>query len=50
MITQRDSAVMVEIGHATKNDSTAMTTVAIVTMAFLPATFISVSLTIFPIS
>lgn len=44
MITQRDSRVMVEIGAATKSDSAAMTTVAVVTMAFLPATFTSVRL------
>ena len=43
MITQRDSKVMVEIGAATKSDSTAMKTVAVVTMIFLPATFTSVS-------
>jgi ABC-type branched-subunit amino acid transport system permease subunit len=35
---------MVEIGAATKSDSAAMKTVAVVTMAFLPATFTSVSL------
>jgi hypothetical protein len=44
MITQRDSTTMVGIGQATKTDSTAMKTVAVVTMAFLPATFTSVSL------
>ncbi|KAF2632494.1 hypothetical protein BU25DRAFT_381962 [Macroventuria anomochaeta] len=41
VITQRDSKVMVEIGAATKSDSAAMKTVAIVTMIFLPATFTS---------
>jgi LPXTG-motif cell wall-anchored protein len=37
---------MVEIGAATKSDSAAMKTVAVVTMAFLPATFTSVSLNV----
>lgn len=43
MITQRDSRVMMEIGEATKSDSAAMKTVAVVTMAFLPATCACVS-------
>jgi hypothetical protein len=49
MITQRDSTTMVGIGQATKADSSAMKTVAMVTMIFLPATFTSVSLSIFSI-
>jgi hypothetical protein len=42
MITQKDSKIMMQIGEATKSDSSAMKTVAVVTMAFLPATFTSV--------
>ena len=41
-ITQRDSKVMLDISSATKSDSKAMKTVALVTMVFLPATFTSV--------
>ncbi|KAH8711821.1 hypothetical protein GQ44DRAFT_714242 [Phaeosphaeriaceae sp. PMI808] len=41
LITQRDSKIMVAIGEATNSDSSAMKTVAIVTMIFLPATFTS---------
>ncbi|KAF1813278.1 hypothetical protein P152DRAFT_434213 [Eremomyces bilateralis CBS 781.70] len=41
MITQRDSRVMLEIGNAAKKDSATMKTIAILTMAFLPATFTS---------
>ena len=44
IITQRDSRVLVRMGEATQSDSTAMKTIAVVTMAFLPATFLSVSL------
>jgi hypothetical protein len=33
---------MVDIGKATQSDSTAMKTVAVITMVFLPATFTSV--------
>ncbi|KAF2998830.1 hypothetical protein E8E13_002480 [Curvularia kusanoi] len=40
-IAQRDSKVMLEISAATKSDSKAMKTVALVTMVFLPATFTS---------
>jgi hypothetical protein len=43
-ITQRDSKVMLDISSATKSDSKAMKTVALVTMVFLPATFTSVRL------
>ncbi|KAF1989817.1 hypothetical protein K402DRAFT_326306, partial [Aulographum hederae CBS 113979] len=40
LITQRDSKVLTGIGESTRSDSAAMRTVALVTMAFLPATFI----------
>ncbi|KAL9112360.1 MAG: hypothetical protein Q9187_007783, partial [Circinaria calcarea] len=40
-IAERDSKVMVAIGKAAKNDSTAMKTVAVVTITYLPATFTS---------
>ena len=39
----RDSKVNVQIGTATQRDSAAMRTISLVTMAFLPATFVSVS-------
>lgn len=39
-----DSKVMVTIGQAAKDDSSAMRAIAVVTMAFLPATFTAVSL------
>jgi len=42
-VAQRDSTLMVEIGKAAKRDSDAMKAIAIVTMAFLPATFSSVT-------
>lgn len=43
MITQRDSQVMADLGAAARQDSSAMKTIAVVTMAFLPPTFLSVS-------
>ena len=42
MITQRDSQVMTRLGEASKLDSGAMRAIAVVTMAFLPPTFLSV--------
>ncbi|KAH6625585.1 hypothetical protein C7974DRAFT_414085 [Boeremia exigua] len=41
MIAQRDSQTMTKLGEAAKRDSGAMRTVAVVTMAFLPPTFLS---------
>lgn len=41
MIAQRDSQVMTGLGHAARLDSGAMKTIAVVTMAFLPPTFLS---------
>ncbi|KAK7178575.1 hypothetical protein PSPO01_15374 [Paraphaeosphaeria sporulosa] len=41
MIAQRDSQVMAGLGQASKLDSGAMRAIAVVTMAFLPPTFIS---------
>lgn len=43
-IAQYDSKTAVKISRATQIDSAAMRTVAVLTLAFLPATFISVSL------
>lgn len=43
MIAQRDSEVMRGLGEAAKRDSGAMRSIAVVTMAFLPGTFLSVS-------
>lgn len=42
MATQRDSQIMKELGVAATEDSSAMRTIAVVTMFFLPPTFISV--------
>jgi hypothetical protein len=42
MIAQRDSQVMTGLGEAARLDSGAMKTIAVVTMAFLPPTFLSV--------
>jgi hypothetical protein len=42
MFIQKDSKVLLQIGEATRSDSAAMKAVAVVTMAFLPATFTSV--------
>jgi hypothetical protein len=42
MIAQRDSQVMTGLGEAARRDSGAMRTIAVVTMAFLPPTFLSV--------
>lgn len=44
MIAQRDSQVMTDLGRAARLDSKAMRAIAVVTMAFLPPTFLSVSL------
>ncbi|PSN59027.1 hypothetical protein BS50DRAFT_641288 [Corynespora cassiicola Philippines] len=41
MIAQRDSQVMTGLGEASRLDSGAMRTIAVVTMAFLPPTFLS---------
>ncbi|KAF2270034.1 hypothetical protein CC78DRAFT_574147 [Lojkania enalia] len=41
MIAQRDSQVMRDLGEAARLDSSAVRTIALVTMAFLPPTFIS---------
>lgn len=41
MITKRDSQIMTRIGEAAKEDSGVMRTIAVVTMFFLPPTFIS---------
>ncbi|KAF2728201.1 hypothetical protein EJ04DRAFT_449835, partial [Polyplosphaeria fusca] len=41
MIAQRDSQAMARLGEAAKVDSGAMRTIAVVTMAFLPPTFLS---------
>ena len=43
MVTQRDSKATVRIGKAARSDSAAMKTVAVLTLTFLPATFVSVS-------
>lgn len=42
MIAQRDSRTMTELGNGARSDSRAMRTIAVVTMAFLPPTFLSV--------
>ncbi|KAL1794636.1 hypothetical protein ACET3X_006452 [Alternaria dauci] len=42
MIAQRDSQVMTGLGEAARRDSGAMRTIAVVTMAFLPPTFLSI--------
>ncbi|CAO2655074.1 Nn.00g118070.m01.CDS01 [Neocucurbitaria sp. VM-36] len=41
MIAQRDSQVMTSIGEAARQDSGAMRTIAVLSMAFLPPTFLS---------
>ncbi|KAF1365437.1 hypothetical protein EJ07DRAFT_96580, partial [Lizonia empirigonia] len=41
VISQRDSQVMKALGEAGRSDSRAMRTIAVVTMAFLPPTFLS---------
>lgn len=48
LTAQRDSQVLMGLGEATRLDSAAMRTIAVVTMAFLPSTFIAVSLTSHP--
>jgi hypothetical protein len=42
MIAQRDSQTMTNLGRAARTDSGAMRSIAVVTMAFLPPTFLSV--------
>lgn len=42
MIVQYDSKVMVNISEAAHSDSAAMKTIAVLTLTFLPATFVSV--------
>jgi hypothetical protein len=43
MVTQRDSQASVRISEAVLSESSAMKTVAMLTLAFLPATFVAVS-------
>jgi hypothetical protein len=40
---QRDSRIQVRIGEDAKREASAMRAIAVVTMTFLPATFVSVS-------
>ena len=42
-MAQYDSRISVQIGQAAQSDSAAMKTIAFLTLAFLPATFVSVS-------
>jgi hypothetical protein len=42
LIAQRDSQAMRDLGEASRLDSGALKTIALVTMAFLPPTFLSV--------
>lgn len=46
--TEHDSLIQAQIAHAANVDSSAMKTISILGMIFLPGTFISVSLPIFP--
>jgi len=41
MITQRDSKLMASIANDARRDSGSMKTIAILTMVFLPGTFVS---------
>jgi len=41
VVVQRDSKATVEISAATRSDSASMKIIAVVTLAFLPATFVS---------
>ncbi|KIX04241.1 uncharacterized protein Z518_07795 [Rhinocladiella mackenziei CBS 650.93] len=41
VVVQRDSKATVEISQATRSDSASMKTIAVVTLALLPATFVS---------
>lgn len=41
-IAQHDSTIAVKISEAARRDSAAMKTIAVLTMIFLPATFVSV--------
>jgi uncharacterized iron-regulated membrane protein len=41
MMAQKDNAVNLDISRATRADSVAMKTIAIVTLTFLPATYVS---------
>ncbi|KAH8696890.1 hypothetical protein GQ44DRAFT_718856 [Phaeosphaeriaceae sp. PMI808] len=43
-VAQRDSQAQVQMGEAARRDSAVMQTIAIVTMTFLPGTFVSISL------
>lgn len=45
LVALRDSRTNVRISAAAQQDSAAMKTISLVTMAFLPATFVSVSAT-----
>ncbi|KAF2403542.1 hypothetical protein EJ06DRAFT_553823 [Trichodelitschia bisporula] len=41
IVAQYDSRISVQIGHAARQDNSAMRTIAFMTLAFLPSTFIS---------
>lgn len=42
MVAQRDSRISIEIAAAAKRDSSIVTALAVLTMVFLPATFVTV--------
>lgn len=42
MMAQKDNDVNIDIARATRIDSAAMKTIAVVTLTFLPATYVSV--------
>jgi hypothetical protein len=44
MVTQQDSAVNVDIAYKTSKDSSSMHSITILTMVFLPGTFVAVSI------
>lgn len=44
LVTQQDAASNIQIASSMKRDSTSMNAIAAVTMAFLPGTFIAVSI------
>ena len=49
-IAQQDSMMVVQISKAARSDSATMKTIALLTLTFLPATFVSVSKSSFKIS
>jgi hypothetical protein len=49
-MAQKDAQVNIELSQASKEDSVAMKTIAVLGMFFLPGTFLAVSTPLYPVA